>query len=173
MRSLLSAGQTLPASVQIIGKGATVGSVIAMRDAVSPNAVGVDIGCGMIGVKTSLTASDLPDDLGPLRAAFESVVPVGFRAHETAIDIRRLRPVNTGPASARFVSETSSLWGRFGGLHSGVQKLEERARKQLGSLGGGNHFQPRLARCQPRGRSTTARLPWPTGLSPATGKATS
>lgn len=42
-----------------LGKGATVGSVIAMRDAVSPNAVGVDIGCGMIGVRTSLTANDL------------------------------------------------------------------------------------------------------------------
>src|SRR5690606_41145420 len=41
------------------GKGATVGSVIALRDAVSPAAVGVDIGCGMSAVRTSLTASDL------------------------------------------------------------------------------------------------------------------
>ena len=59
------------------GKGATVGSVIAMRGAVSPSAVGVDIGCGMAAVPTSLVASDLPDDLGPLRAAIEAAVPVG------------------------------------------------------------------------------------------------
>ena len=45
------------------GKGATVGSVIAMRGAVAPAAVGVDIGCGMAAVKTSLDAKDLPDDL--------------------------------------------------------------------------------------------------------------
>jgi RNA-splicing ligase RtcB len=49
------------------GKGATVGSLIAMRDAVAPAAVGVDIGCGMSAVRTSLRAEDLPDDLAPLR----------------------------------------------------------------------------------------------------------
>src|SRR6185312_15893352 len=49
------------------GKGATVGSVIAMKGAVSPAAVGVDIGCGMAAVQTSLKASDLPDNLGELR----------------------------------------------------------------------------------------------------------
>src|SRR5213083_3583296 len=53
------------------GKGATVGSVIAMKGAVSPAAVGVDIGCGMTAVETSLTAEDLPDDLGRLRAHIE------------------------------------------------------------------------------------------------------
>ncbi len=51
------------------GKGATVGSVIAMRGAVCPAAVGVDIGCGMSAVKTSLTANDLPGDLS--QAALE------------------------------------------------------------------------------------------------------
>ncbi|WP_174567171.1 RtcB family protein, partial [Nocardia yamanashiensis] len=50
-----------------LGKGATVGSVIAMKDAVAPAAVGVDIGCGMEAVRTSLTAPDLPDDLHSLR----------------------------------------------------------------------------------------------------------
>src|ERR687895_146030 len=60
------------------GKGATVGSVIAMRDAVSPAAVGVDIGCGMTAVRTSLRAEDLPDDLRRLRSAIEAAVPVGF-----------------------------------------------------------------------------------------------
>ncbi|MET8123960.1 RtcB family protein, partial [Micromonospora sp. NPDC005291] len=54
------------------GKGATVGSVIAMRQAVSPAAVGVDIGCGMSAVRTSLTAADLPDDLAGLRSAIEA-----------------------------------------------------------------------------------------------------
>src|SRR5690242_11582962 len=63
------------------GKGATVGSVIAMRDAVSPAAVGVDIGCGMTAVRTSLTAEDLPEDLRRLRTRLESVVPVGFAQH--------------------------------------------------------------------------------------------
>src|ERR1044072_9005690 len=64
------------------GKGATVGSVIAMRDAVSPAGVGVDIGCGMTAVKTSLRAEDLPDDLGKLRSNIEKSVPVGFGKHK-------------------------------------------------------------------------------------------
>ncbi|WP_313280179.1 RtcB family protein, partial [Timonella senegalensis] len=64
-----------------LGKGATVGSVIAMKDAVSPNAVGVDIGCGMIGVLTSLTASDLPDDLSGLRHDIDRAIPTGWYGH--------------------------------------------------------------------------------------------
>ena len=65
-----------------LGKGATVGSVIAMRDAVAPNAVGVDIGCGMIAVKSSLRCEDLPDSLSHLRAAIELAIPVGPRGYE-------------------------------------------------------------------------------------------
>src|SRR4030095_8299099 len=53
------------------GRGATVGSVIAMRGAVAPAAVGVDIGCGMAAMKTNLRAGDLPDDLKKLRLAIE------------------------------------------------------------------------------------------------------
>src|SRR3954468_10615681 len=53
------------------GRGATVGSVIAMHGAVAPAAVGVDIGCGMAAVQTSLTSDNLPDDLGRLRSAIE------------------------------------------------------------------------------------------------------
>src|SRR5690349_16589790 len=64
------------------GKGATVGSVIAMKGAVAPAAVGVDIGCGMAAVRTSLRAADLPGDLGRLRGAIEAAVPVGFAAHD-------------------------------------------------------------------------------------------
>jgi tRNA-splicing ligase RtcB (3'-phosphate/5'-hydroxy nucleic acid ligase) len=60
-----------------LGKGATVGSVIAMRDAVSPAAVGVDIGCGMAAVPTTLTAAELPDDLKALRSASRRPSPSG------------------------------------------------------------------------------------------------
>src|SRR5258707_169584 len=68
------------------GKGATVGSVIAMRDAVSPAAVGVDIGCGMTAVKSSLTVDDMPDDLGRLRSQIEKAVPVGRGSHKEPVD---------------------------------------------------------------------------------------
>src|ERR671936_2726975 len=60
------------------GKGATVGSVIAMKGAVSPAAVGVDIGCGVGAVQSSLTANDLPDSLHGLRSDIERAIPVGF-----------------------------------------------------------------------------------------------
>ena len=113
-----------------LGKGATVGSVVAMRDAVSPSAVGVDIGCGMTAVRTDLVADDLPEDLAPLRRAIEQAVPVGFRAHDTAPDVRRLR---VGRGWDRF-------WSGFRDLHPTVQDRESKAMKQMGSLGGGNHF---------------------------------
>ncbi|KAA9152990.1 RtcB family protein [Amycolatopsis acidicola] len=112
------------------GKGATVGSVIAMRDAVSPAAVGVDIGCGMSAVRTSLTASDLPDSLGALRRRIESAVPVGFAMHRTPVS----------PARVPGLGGWDGFWSAFGDLHEGVQGMRERARGQLGSLGGGNHF---------------------------------
>src|SRR5436309_14078037 len=104
------------------GKGATVGSVIAMKGAVSPAAVGVDIGCGMAAVCTSLTASDLPDSLGGLRSEIERAIPVGFEQHK--------RPVQ---GDAR-------LWEDFKELTPAVRDLEPKARHQLGTLGGGNHF---------------------------------
>src|SRR6187551_328989 len=68
-----------------LGKGATVGSVIAMRGAVAPAAVGVDIGCGMAAVKTSLTAEQLPDDLRKLRLAIEAAIPVGRKQYESPV----------------------------------------------------------------------------------------
>lgn len=112
------------------GKGATVGSVIAMREAVSPAAVGVDIGCGMSAVRTSLTATDLPDDLGVLRRRIESAVPVGFAMHRT--------PVN--PARVPGTGGWQRFWAGFRDLHPGVQDMQDRARAQVGTLGGGNHF---------------------------------
>src|SRR6187549_646152 len=59
------------------GKGATVGSVIATKAAIVPAAVGVDIGCGMMALRTTLTASDLPDGLKAIRSAIERAVPHG------------------------------------------------------------------------------------------------
>ncbi|TDB89940.1 RtcB family protein [Micromonospora fluostatini] len=114
------------------GKGATVGSVIAMRQAVSPAAVGVDIGCGMSAVRTSLTAADLPDDLAPLRGAIEATIPVGFAAHDEPVDPRRIRGLEQGG--------WVDFWQRFDTLDARVAKLETRARRQVGTLGGGNHF---------------------------------
>ena len=63
-----------------VGKGATVGSVIATQGAIIPAAVGVDIGCGMMAVQTSLRASDLPDSLSEMRSAIEKAVPHGRTA---------------------------------------------------------------------------------------------
>ncbi|PPK71247.1 RtcB family protein [Actinokineospora auranticolor] len=110
------------------GKGATVGSVIAMRDAVSPAAVGVDIGCGMTAVRTSLTAADLPATLAPLRKAIEAAVPVGFGAHKDAAFSRR---------DAR---DWKVFWNAFDDLTPVVKANSKRAVQQMGTLGGGNHF---------------------------------
>jgi tRNA-splicing ligase RtcB len=106
------------------GIGATVGSVIAMKDAVAPAAVGVDIGCGMAAIHTNLRASDLPDSLHTLRSDLEGAIPVGFSWHDEAID---------SPRSAE-------LFAEFEGLTAEVQSLLGKARRQLGTLGGGNHF---------------------------------
>jgi tRNA-splicing ligase RtcB (3'-phosphate/5'-hydroxy nucleic acid ligase) len=114
------------------GKGATVGSVIAMRDAVSPAAVGVDIGCGMTAVRSSLTAEDMPDDLGLLRSRLERAIPVGRHAHK--------RPVE--PSGLHTLKERGwyEFWKRFDDLHPAVHGRLGRARGQLGTLGSGNHF---------------------------------
>ncbi|GAA4929551.1 RtcB family protein [Streptomonospora halophila] len=114
------------------GKGATVGSVIAMRDAVSPAAVGVDIGCGMTAVRSSLSAEDLPDDLGRLRSGLEKAVPVGFGAHQRPVDPRRVH----GLAASGW----DRFWAGFDGLAEPVHRRRERATHQMGTLGGGNHF---------------------------------
>ena len=66
------------------GMGATVGSVIATKGAIIPAAVGVDIGCGMMAQRTTLTASDLPDNLLALRTAIESRIPHGRTNNGTA-----------------------------------------------------------------------------------------
>lgn len=113
-----------------VGRGATVGSVIAMRGAVAPAAVGVDIGCGMSAVRTSLLAEHLPDNLRDLRLAIEADVPVGRRQHTAPI----------WQSSLAWRGATESLLERFQTLEPEVQNLGARLQFQLGSLGGGNHF---------------------------------
>ncbi|MFE7193291.1 RtcB family protein [Kitasatospora sp. NPDC057541] len=115
-----------------LGKGATVGSVIAMRGAVCPAAVGVDIGCGMSAVKTSLTAQDLPDDLSRLRSRIEQAIPVGRGLHGEPVDPGRLHGVPTGG--------WDDFWQRFDAVAPEVKWRRERAAQQMATLGGGNHF---------------------------------
>jgi tRNA-splicing ligase RtcB len=86
----------------------------------------------MSAVRTSLTGADLPDDLGALRRRLEDAVPVGFAAHDRPVDPRRVYGAS--------VRGWDDFWIRFGSLHEGVQRLRVRARSQLGTLGGGNHF---------------------------------
>ncbi|GGS54279.1 RtcB family protein [Streptomyces griseoviridis] len=114
------------------GKGATVGSVIALRDAVCPAAVGVDIGCGMSAVRTSLTANDLPGDLSRLRSRIEQAIPVGRGMHGDPVDPGRLHGFATGG--------WDDFWGRFGGVAEAVRFRHDRAEKQMGTLGSGNHM---------------------------------
>ncbi|MFE7128679.1 RtcB family protein [Streptomyces sp. NPDC057617] len=114
------------------GKGATVGSVIAMHGAVCPAAVGVDIGCGMSAVRTSLTANDLPGDLSRLRSKIEQAIPVGRGLHDTPVNPARLHAFPT--------AGWDDFWERFGGVADAVKFRQDRAAKQMGTLGGGNHF---------------------------------
>ncbi|MFH1430304.1 MAG: RtcB family protein [Candidatus Uhrbacteria bacterium] len=117
------------------GTGATVGSVIAMRGAVAPSAVGVDIGCGMDAVRTNLTKSRLPqripEDLKSLYDAVREAIPVGFNSHGSPVYDDAPDPINR---------EARDLMARFYDLTPEVHQFRERAACQLGTLGGGNHF---------------------------------
>jgi len=118
------------------GIGATVGSVIPTQSAIIPAAVGVDIGCGMNAVRTTLTASQLPDNLARLRSAIEAAVPVGFGQH--AWDKVR------GSAHARVGRPLNDRLDVIVGKHGGIMKMQSKFTQtwicQLGTLGGGNHF---------------------------------
>jgi tRNA-splicing ligase RtcB len=107
-----------------LGKGALVGSVIATKDAIIPAAVGVDIGCGMAAVQTSFVANQLDGKLKKIRQDIEGAIPVGFNENK---DVEKTVVNWQG-------------WRDFKELHSGVQRLDGKAMKQMGSLGGGNHF---------------------------------
>jgi len=118
------------------GIGATVGSVIATRGAVIPAAVGVDIGCGMVAARTSLTASDLPDSLRELRRNIEAAVPHGLSKSRGGRD-----KGSWADPPAAVDASWSALAPRFARLvekHPRLAKTNQRT--HLGTLGTGNHF---------------------------------
>jgi tRNA-splicing ligase RtcB len=107
-----------------LGKGSMVGSVVATKEAVIPAAVGVDIGCGMMAVKTPFMSGILDGKLKELRLAIEEKIPVGFNSYKESVD-----------ESSRWDG-----WNDFYELHQGVHDRKKRAMTQLGTLGGRNHF---------------------------------
>jgi tRNA-splicing ligase RtcB len=119
------------------GLGATVGSVIPTKGAIIPAAVGVDLGCGMMAVETSLSASDLPDHLHGVRSAIEAAVPHGRTVG------RGQRDVGSWGEPPLDVAET---WAKD--LLPGFERIAEKHPKiaqsnhvvHLGTLGTGNHF---------------------------------
>ena len=111
------------------GMGATVGSVIPTRGAIIPAAVGVDIGCGMIAVKTPLRRSDLPDDLSDIRKAIEHQVPLSAGHYNRSIK-KTARPRLEQLEAKAAELERLDFYN----------KIAKNWRKQLGSLGSGNHF---------------------------------
>jgi tRNA-splicing ligase RtcB len=119
-----------------LGKGSTIGSVIPTVGAIIPAAVGVDIGCGMIAARTTLTAFDLPDNLSGLRSAIESAVPHG----------RTLARGRRDNGTWENTPETvDAMWAELvGGFRRIVDKHPRLANtnnhKHLGTLGTGNHF---------------------------------
>ena len=118
------------------GIGATVGSVIPTSGAIIPAAVGVDIGCGMMAVRTTLGASDLPDSLGAVRSAIEKAVPHGRTDHGGKADRGAWHDIPDTVAEE---------WKR---LRPGYEAIIKRHQKldrgnhvnHLGTLGTGNHF---------------------------------
>ena len=120
-----------------MGKGATVGSVIPTRSAIIPAAVGVDIGCGMCAAMTNLTADDLPESLFALRNQIERDVPVGFDEHKGGI------PSVSGPYADILRKKHKKIMERYENLAI-KEKLgradENKIGRQIGTLGGGNHF---------------------------------
>ena len=117
------------------GMGATVGSVIPTLGAIIPAAVGVDIGCGMMAVETSLKASDLPDNLAAVRAGIEKAVPHGRTPNRG-----RDRGAWTDPPKL-VANAWKSLQARFDRIADKNKEIEKsNTVVHLGTLGTGNHF---------------------------------
>lgn len=115
-----------------VGKGATVGSVIPTKKAIIPATVGVDIGCGMNAVRLSLKAGQLPDNLAKIRQAIEAKVPVGFNQHASIT----AKMSTLDPLAKRLKCITD----KHPGLLKMLRNFERTWARQLGTLGGGNHF---------------------------------
>jgi len=112
-----------------LGKGATVGSVLATDKAIIPAAVGVDIGCGMNAIRLSLKAHELPDNLKAIRNAIEAVVPLGAGGQHNYPKIAGGHTMSM--RLSRIFEKHPKLYKRI--------KYNSFA-KQLGTLGSGNHF---------------------------------
>lgn len=114
------------------GKGATVGSVIPCKGAIIPAAVGVDIGCGMNALRLSIKAEDLPDNIRAIRSTIEAAIPVGFDMHKS------------DKAKASTVRALSVGLHHLLEKHPKLLKMQKKPYqtwvRQLGTLGGGNHF---------------------------------
>src|SRR5688572_7096781 len=119
-----------------VGIGATVGSVFASRNAIVPAAVGVDIGCGMTAVRTTLTAEKLPDDLKPIRSAIEHAVPHGRTNHGDRGD--RGAWHDLPPAVVEAWRELEPTYRTIVAKHK--HATHARNVHHLGTLGTGNHF---------------------------------
>jgi tRNA-splicing ligase RtcB len=111
-----------------LGKGATVGSVIPTIGAIIPAAVGVDIGCGMIALRTQFVASDLPTDRRPLREAIEATIPLSAGRYNDAV---------TRDHTTKRVDELAAKAEDYG---FDPASYASNWTLQLGSLGSGNHF---------------------------------
>jgi tRNA-splicing ligase RtcB len=119
------------------GNGTSVGTVIATKGAVIPAAVGVDIGCGMLATRLSLTASDLPDNLFGVRSAIEAAVPHG-RTNNGGPGDRGAwgnYPVDYG---VKFVTKLDDQYTRICEKHPKIAHTQ--VVNHLGTLGTGNHF---------------------------------
>lgn len=115
------------------GCGSTVGSVFATKGAIIPAAVGVDIGCGMMAVRTSMGASDLPDNLLAVRHAIEAAVPHGRTDNGGAND-------RGAWGEAKPLLNLQEELDRIVGKHPKIERAANRAGNHLGTLGTGNHF---------------------------------
>jgi tRNA-splicing ligase RtcB len=120
-----------------VGVGATVGSVIPTKGAIIPAAVGVDLGCGMMAVRTSLQAKDLPDHLGHVRGAIETAVPHGRSSNAS----RRDKGAWGTPPAAVTEAWSRDLAKRFDVITDKNPKIRQSNNlEHLGTLGTGNHF---------------------------------
>jgi tRNA-splicing ligase RtcB (3'-phosphate/5'-hydroxy nucleic acid ligase) len=108
-----------------LGKGATVGSVIPTLGAIIPAAVGVDIGCGMMAVRTQYVLADLPSDRDDLHASISAAVPLSAGKYNSSLS----------ETSLARIAELEALDGR-----EQADAISPNWRLQLGSLGSGNHF---------------------------------
>jgi len=118
------------------GMGATIGSVITTKGAIVPAAVGVDIGCGMMALKTTLNANDLPDNLRAIRSDIEAAVPHG-------------RTDNGGKNDrggwGELPSSHAERWARLNPQYQAILEKHPKAESfnnagHMGTLGTGNHF---------------------------------